>query len=50
MESVKGEGKKSVGKPTRRRENNIKTDLKEIVCESLNWIQLAHLEANGNVS
>jgi hypothetical protein len=40
-ESEFPEGKRPLGKPKRRRENNIKTDVKEIVCEDVDWIHLA---------
>jgi hypothetical protein len=35
------EGKRPVGRPRRRRENNIKTDLREIGIDGANWIRLA---------
>jgi len=35
------EGKKQLGKPRYRSEDNIKMDLKEIGCECVNWIRLA---------
>jgi hypothetical protein len=35
------EGKRPLGKPRRRWENNIKLDLKEIGIDGKNWIQLA---------
>jgi hypothetical protein len=31
----KSEGKRSLGRPRRKRENNIKMDLKEIECEGV---------------
>jgi hypothetical protein len=34
------EGKRPLGRPTRRWENNIKMDLGEIVIDGANWIQL----------
>jgi hypothetical protein len=35
------EGKKALGRPRRRWEDNIKTDLKEIGIDGANWIRLA---------
>jgi hypothetical protein len=35
------EGKRPLGRPRRRRDNNIKRDLKEIVWEAMDWIDLA---------
>jgi len=32
---------KSLGRPRRKRKENIKIDLKETVCEDLHWIRLA---------
>jgi hypothetical protein len=37
----KPEGKRPLGRPTCRWEDNIKTDLQEVGCESMNWIDLA---------
>jgi hypothetical protein len=37
----KSEGKRPLGRPRRRREDNIKADLKEVVCEGMDWIELA---------
>jgi ribosome biogenesis protein Nip4 len=37
----KPEGKKPLGRPRRRWENNIKKDLKEVGCGDRDWIQLA---------
>jgi hypothetical protein len=37
----KPEGKRPLGRPRRRRENNIKMDLQEIGCGGMDWIQLA---------
>jgi hypothetical protein len=36
------EGKRLLGRPRRRCEDNIKMDLREIVIDGVNWIQLAH--------
>jgi hypothetical protein len=38
---VKPEGKRPLGIPRRRWEDNIKMDLQEVVCRSMDWIQLA---------
>ena len=38
----KREGKRQLEKTTCRWEGNIKTCLKEIGCEGVNWINLAH--------
>jgi hypothetical protein len=35
------EGKRSLGRPRRRWEDNIKLDLREIGIDGANWIQLA---------
>jgi len=37
----KHEGKRPPGRPSRRCENNIKLDLQELVCGSMDWIELA---------
>jgi len=37
----KPEGKRPLGRPRRRREDNIKMDLKEVVCGCTDWIELA---------
>jgi len=36
----KPEGKRPLGRPRRRWENNIKTDLQEVGCTSMDWIEL----------
>jgi hypothetical protein len=36
----KPEGKRPLGRPRRRREDNIKMDLQEERCESMDWIDL----------
>jgi hypothetical protein len=38
---VKPEGKRPPGRPSYRREDNIKLDLREIVWEGVDWINLA---------
>ena len=35
------EGKRPLGRPRRRWEDNIKIDLQEVVCGGMNWIELA---------
>ena len=37
----KHEGKRSLGRPRRRWENNIKMDLQEVGCGDMDWIELA---------
>ena len=37
----KSEGKRSLGGPRRRWKDNIKMDLQEVECESMDWIELA---------
>jgi len=37
----KPEGKRSLRRPTRRWENNIKMDLEEVGCGGMDWIDLA---------
>jgi len=38
---VKPEGKKPLGRPRRRWEDNIKMDLQEVWCGGMDWIELA---------
>jgi len=38
---VKPEGKRPLGRPSRKWEDNIKMDLQEVVCGSMDWIELA---------
>jgi hypothetical protein len=38
---VKPEGKRPLGRPRFRWEDNIKMDLKEVGCEGVDWIDLA---------
>jgi len=35
------EGKRQLGRPRRRWENNIKMDLQEVRCGGMDWIELA---------
>jgi len=37
----KPEGKRSLGKPRRKWEDNIKMDLQEVGCGGMDWIELA---------
>ena len=37
----KPEGKRALGRPRRRWEDNIKMDLQEVRCGSMDWIELA---------
>jgi hypothetical protein len=37
----KHEGKRPLGRPRRRREDNIKADLQEVGCGGTDWIELA---------
>jgi hypothetical protein len=37
----KPEGKRPLGRPRRSLEDNIKTDLQEVACGVMNWIELA---------
>jgi len=36
----KSEGKRLLGRPSWRREDNIKMDLQEVECEVMDWIEL----------
>jgi len=38
----KPEGKRSLGRPRRRWEDNIKVDLQEVGCGDMDWIEVAH--------
>jgi hypothetical protein len=38
----KPEGKRPLGRPTRRWEDSIRMDLREIWCERVDWLHLAH--------
>jgi hypothetical protein len=38
----KPEGKRPLGRPRRRWENNIKMDYQEVGCGVMDWIELAH--------
>jgi len=41
------EGKRPLGRPWRRWENNIKMNLQEVVCGSMDWIELAQERLGG---
>ena len=36
----KPEGKRPLGRPRRRREDNLKMDIQEVVCVGMDWIDL----------
>ena len=36
------EGKRPLGRPRRRWEDNVKVDRQEVGCEGMDWIELAH--------
>jgi len=38
----KPEGKRPLGRPKRRWEDNIKLDLQKVECRGMEWIKLAH--------
>ena len=38
----KPEGKRPLGRPRRRWDDNIKMDLREVGCGGMDWIELAH--------
>jgi hypothetical protein len=39
--SQEAEGKRRLGKPRRRWEDNVKIDLKDMGCRGMDWIELA---------
>ena len=43
----KPEGKKPLGRPRRRWEDNIKMDLQEVGCGGMDWIELAQIGTGG---
>jgi hypothetical protein len=43
----KPEGKRPLGRTTRRWEDNIKMDLQEVGCAGMDWIELAQTGASG---
>ena len=38
----KAEGKRPLGRPRHRQEDNINMDLQKMGCEGMEWIELAH--------
>jgi len=38
----KSEGNRPLGRPRRRRKDNIKMDLQDVECGGMDWIELAH--------
>jgi hypothetical protein len=42
----KSEGKRPLGRPRRRWEDNIKIDLQEVGCGGMDWIELAEVEGS----
>jgi hypothetical protein len=43
----KPKGKRTLGRPRRRWENNIKMDLREVECGGMDWIELAQDREGG---
>ena len=43
----KAEGKRPLGRPRSRWEDNIKMDLQEVFCGGMNWIELAQAGTGG---
>jgi len=43
----KSEGKRTLGRPSRRWEDNIKMDLQEVECGGMDWIELAQNRGRG---
>jgi hypothetical protein len=39
---AKSEGRRPLGRPRRRWEDNIKADLREVGCGGMDWTELAH--------
>ena len=44
----KTEGKRQLGRPRRRREDNIEMDRQEVGCGGMDWIELAQVRECGN--
>jgi hypothetical protein len=42
MNLLKPEGRRPLGRPRHRWENNIKMNLQEVGCGGMDWIKLAH--------
>jgi len=45
----KPEGKKPLGRPRRRRDENIMLDLQEVGCGAIDWIELAQDKTGGGL-
>jgi hypothetical protein len=45
----KSEGKRTLGRPRRRWEDNIKMDLQEVRCGVMDWIELAQDNDSGGL-
>ena len=43
----KPEGKRPLGRPRHRWEDNIKMDLQKVGCVGMNWIELLRIETGG---
>ena len=43
------EGERHLGRPRRRWEDNIKMDLREVDCDTGDWIDLAQKGSNGRL-
>jgi hypothetical protein len=43
----KPKGKRTLGRPRCRWEDNIKVNLQEVRCEGMDWIGLARIETGG---
>ena len=43
----KHKGKRPLGRPGRRREDNIKMDLQEVGCGGVDWIELTQVGTGG---
>jgi hypothetical protein len=43
----KPEGKRPLGRPRRRWEDNIKIDLQEVGCGGMDWVKLVSIGADG---
>ena len=43
----KSEGKKQLGRPSRRWEDNNKMDLQDVGCGSMDWIELLRIGTGG---
>ena len=45
----KSKGKRPLGRPRHKWEDNIKMDLQEVGCEGADWIELAQDEPSGSI-